>query len=104
MCRVGWMDMKKNFNEDDGIRELGKGFAKAEESLVSIFNNHNIDKDNVVFAPGNHDFSFSKRSPASGIKFTQEKAKEHYTHFYKKIIGVAPNEFCAMGRKILLNN
>ncbi len=25
--------MKKNFNEDDGIRELGKGFAKAEKIL-----------------------------------------------------------------------
>lgn len=81
-----------------------KGFAKAEQSLMSILNNHSIDKDNVVFVPGNHDFSFTKKVAASGIKYAEEEAKGKYTSFYKKIIGIAPNEFCAMGRRILLKN
>lgn len=81
-----------------------KGFQKAEESLISIIFNHSIDKDNVVFVPGNHDMALSEEGSPQEITITKEKAKENYEKFYKKIIGTTPNEFCAIGRKILLKN
>ena len=79
-------------------------FNKADKSLFSIINNHEIDKDNVVLVPGNHDMAYSEFVPGSEIEYTQEIAKNNYVSFYKKIIGATPNGFCAMGRKILLKN
>ena len=81
-----------------------KGFQKAEPSLFSIINNHGINKDNVIIVPGNHDMSFTDSCDPQPIKDTQDKAKEYYNDFYKKIIGLPPNKFCAIGRKFLLKN
>lgn len=84
------------------------GFEKADESLFSITNNHKIDKENVVIVPGNHDMAFTDPGPTPDpttvITHTLDEAKVQYEQFYKKIIDSEPNEFCAMGRKLLLKN
>lgn len=85
-------------------KSSSEGLRKAEISLFSIFNNHNIDKDNVVIVPGNHDMQFSNCEDEDIIRYTLDDAKANYVKFYNRIIGVKPNEFCAIGRKILLKN
>lgn len=78
-------------------------FQKTEEFLFSVMNNHKIDKENIIIVPGNHDIKFSD-SNGGEIVYTEDYSQKEYTTLYKRIYGIMPNRFLAVGRKFLLGN
>lgn len=79
-------------------------YNKAETFINSISNNHNINFQNMVLVPGNHDMKFSKKISSKTIEYTNEEAKKEYIKFYKQIYGISPNEHLSVGKRFMLKN
>lgn len=80
-----------------------EGFQRAEEFLFSVMNNHKVDKENIIIVPGNHDIKFADEE-GSEIVYAEDYSKKEYMNLYKRIYGIMPNRFLAIGRKFLLGN
>ena len=78
-------------------------FQKSEEYLFSLMNNHKIDKEDIIIVPGNHDIKFSDKDEGE-IVYAEDYSKREYVKLYKRIYGIMPNRFLAVGRKFLLEN
>lgn len=89
---------------DFTFKACSEEFKKATDFVVSVSNNHGIEKQNIVIVPGNHDMKFSEKPNNKKITYNGEEAKKEYINFFKSIYGITPNEHLAIGKKILLKN
>jgi predicted phosphodiesterase len=80
------------------------GFDKAVSFIGDINreSSYQLSSENILFCPGNHDFAFSYDAP--DITPLADKSSANFTDFYKEIHKLAPNKYCASGRKLLLSN
>jgi 3',5'-cyclic AMP phosphodiesterase CpdA len=83
-------------------------FAYAEQFIFGLVNHFQINRKLITIVPGNHDIIFNeneyKDKDKVEIGFADEKSKLNYVHFYKQIYDTKPNEYLAIGKKIILKN
>lgn len=85
-----------------------KEYELSEQFILGLINQFQIDRKLITIVPGNHDINFNEKEYNEGDKveigYAEEKSKIGYRDFYKKIYGASPNEYLAVGRKVLLEN
>lgn len=85
------------------------GFQLAKELLVDLNNevSAQLNSENIVVCPGNHDFKRepSNLAPGANPAFVSNngEATKGFVDFYRSIYNLQPNCFFASGKKILLS-
>lgn len=87
---------------------IEKEYKLSEQFVFGLINKFQINRKLVTIIPGNHDINFNEKEYTDGDKveigYAEEASKKEYKKFYKQIYGIEPNEYLAIGRKILLKN
>lgn len=76
------------------VRDLRSGFGLDPKQMVVVPGNHDIR-----WAPDGEGYARDRRVTAPG-----DEAEANYRRFYKRLFGVAPSEYLAMGRRYVLSN
>lgn len=86
-----------------------KGDASEFETAASALNylrvKFQMEIQNFIVLPGNHDITWQADEKEKEIKKVLEKEEANYREFYEKFfMNNKPNEFLSMGRRLILNN
>ena len=90
---------------------LGKEeeFEQAYDFLTALRSLFNLEPENLVIVPGNHDIAWSRQAGdrydrRRRVTEPSEDAEKHYKQFFSRIYGIPPNAFLSMGRRYILGN
>lgn len=87
-----------------------EGFTLAKTLVRDLSNEllEPISSENFIICPGNHDFVREEvdleKDEAPAFIYDKMDSARSYADFYKSIYNIAPNQYFAMGRKILLSS
>lgn len=86
-------------------------FKQALEFIERLRSEFQLEVDNFVVIPGNHDFRWiddpslkPKGSEKPTVKFPAQEAKKNYRDFYTGLFGIQPDTYFSQGRRFLLGN
>lgn len=84
------------------------GFQKGKILLQDIGRDVILNSENILICPGNHDFSRESKNLPEETKpsFIYENTNnfQDYSEFYRSIYNLAPNQYFAAGKKLLLSS
>lgn len=87
-----------------------EGFSKAKQLIKNIGKEIKLPlgAENILICPGNHDFSLEKsplgeKEEPEFIGNKKENAK-NYSEFYQSIYHLKPNQYFALGKKLMLSS
>jgi len=82
-----------------------KEFEEAASCLRKLSGLFDINQNNIVIVPGNHDIQWTREdeySPQAEVTIASDEAQKNYKEFYKKFFLHDPNDTLSMGRRFPL--
>ncbi len=76
-------------------------FSEMKEFIIGLYNQYEMNMEQIIIVPGNHDISFGDKDE---IEYANLKSKQNYIDLYKELYKIPPNDYLAVGKKIMLNN
>ncbi len=80
--------------------------ARFIQELRSVYG---LEAHHFVVVPGNHDIQWSAQDadnyePGKPVTREANESEQNYRDFYKKVFGLAANEYLSLGRRVILSN
>ena len=79
-------------------------FSEMKEFIIGLYNQYAMDMEQIIIVPGNHDINFSNKDEIAKIDYSNLKSKKNYIDLYKELYKIPPNDYLAVGKKIMLGN
>ena len=79
-------------------------FYKMKEFIIGLYKQYAMDMDQIIVVPGNHDINFRVKKGNQEIAYADLAAKRNYMDLYEELYKITPNDYLAIGKKIMLKN
>ena len=98
-------DITSNANKE-GFESATLMLKDLNSQFTSIDERSLFDSNNILICPGNHDFAYENQSESQEADYIKNNSEtvSGFSNFYKSVYHVAPNQYFATGRKIVLSS